>query len=108
MDKLTIASLILGITGLCIGVYHLAETHPNERAFFEMMDPSSDLDRQLWQSYEAASDMQGIAMAVICGIGLILGIVGFIQEKGLPATGAIVLNAAVLIIPLATKTHMFS
>ncbi|MEQ8352785.1 MAG: hypothetical protein RH862_14950 [Leptospiraceae bacterium] len=107
MSKLTIAAMLLGILGLGVGIYHLVETHPNEQAFFERVH-ESDMDRRLWQSYEDASDMQGLAMAILAGLGFVLGIIGWIQKRGVPGLLAIIMNLAVVLIPLATKTHMFS
>lgn len=112
MNKLAIASLLLGVIALSIGVYHLVETQPNAEAFRDMQftvtghsDPGI---RELAESYESASDMQGIVIAVLGIIGLILGIIAFIQSKGVPAIIGVVLNIGTLIIPLITKTHMFS
>lgn len=112
MNKLSIASIVLAVLALGIGVYHLVETQPNEEAFRDMIiTDSGEIDvmaRDLARSYEEASDIQGIAIAALASIGLILGLIGFVKSKGVPAIIAIVLNLGALLIPLITKTHMFS
>ncbi len=107
MKHLAIVSIVLAALGLGIGAYHLAETHPNEKAF-RARSLSSPLARKLWKSYEAASDKQGIAMGVLAIAGFLTGLLGWLKTRSKPALIGIVLSLGLALIPLATKTHMFS
>lgn len=104
MNKFTIAAIVLGLLGLGVGVYHLVETHPNEIAF---LHSDGEMARTMWRSYREASNYQVLAILASCGLGLILGVVGYLKNKAAVPAIAVLVNLLVLVIPLATRTHMF-
>ncbi len=108
MKKLSIIALFFAVISLSTGIYHAAETHPNEKAFHKRMDYKNKLSRALWISYAETSDVQGIVIGVSGILGFVMGLIGFIKERSainMTATGAALIG---LVIVLATKTHLFS
>ena len=106
MKILSIIALVLGLVAISIGLYHLIETYPNVNAFHKMyLESNAPLDQSMWQSCRSAGWMQIYAIWGVGGLGLILGAIAAIKEKGKMRYAAIaggILSIAAFIISMTT------
>jgi len=108
MKKLAITALALGLISGSIGVYHLSHTEPMRKFYFKHFDYKTKKYVKELREYRDISDMQGIAMGSFAIIAFILALVAVIKSKDTLSWVALAVSILVAIIPLATKTHMFS
>lgn len=102
MKAVAIMALVLGLSGLGVGVYHLVETYPNVKAFERRAQDHHDtMTTRLWMMYRRTGFNQIYAMWALGGLGLICGVLGAIKNKEklrlLAVAGASLSVAAVII-----------
>ena len=93
---------------LTTGLYHVFETHPNEKSLRKHANFDNPQMRKLVFETEEVSDMQGMIIGITGLIGFILGAFALIKTKDILSIIATVGSLAALLIVLITKTHMFS
>jgi hypothetical protein len=80
MKSIKSISLVLGLVGISLALYHLIETSPN-LAFFESMTDKSDLERDIWKNHRSVAHMQVYGMWASGGLGLILAAWAFFKGE---------------------------
>lgn len=125
MKLLAYLSITFGLLSFAIGAYHLLETEPNREYYadkrleimsdFGFSDEISAAQKQLrdkftnlWESTESASDTQGMAMVALALLGFLAGLVALLKGKQKLGLLGLLISLGSAIIPLITKTHMFS
>ena len=113
MKNLAIASLVLGLVALGVGLYCQLEVVPAERSLQKISlslsydDPEYRATNKLFLEKNDQKNLLGQIALVGSGLGLLVGIFAGIKKAKLGFIGALV-SLPGLILGLLQATHMFS